>query len=138
MNVRDLPAVHRLLEQLGYDVRPDDVAHRFAAVAGTDGHALFVAESGGRVVGFLHVFARPALEKPAEGIVKAMAVDTARRRGGIGRTLMSCAEDWAVERGFRSLALASEIDREDSHAFYRRLGYEPTATSRLFRKKLDS
>ena len=136
MESDDLAAVRGLLDQLGYDVEADEVSRRFTAVDESGSQALAVAESGGDVVGFLHVFGRPALEKPPEAVVQAMAVDRATRRHGIGRALLAFAERWARERGFRSVTLGSEVGRADAHAFYTRLGYAPTATSQLFRKRL--
>ena len=137
MAARDLTAVRGLLAQLGYDIEADEVARRFAAVDESDTQALAIAEVDGDVAGFLHVFARPALEKPLEAVVQAMAVDRARRRHGIGRALLAFAEHWARDLGFGSVALASEVGRADAHAFYTRLGYAPTATSQLFRKPLN-
>lgn len=40
------------------------------------------------------------------------------------------------EHGFSSLALSSQVEREDAHAFYANLGYERIATSSLLRKRL--
>ena len=137
MAARDLAAVRGLLAQLGYDIEADQVARRFAAVDRSATHALAVAEVAGDVAGFLHVFARPALEKPLEAVVQAMAVDRSRRRRGIGRALLAFAEHWARKRGLRSVTLASEVGRADAHAFYTRLGYAPNATSQLFRKPLN-
>ena len=137
MAARDLAAVRDLLAQLGYDIEADQVARRFAAVDRSATHALAVAEVAGDVAGFLHVFARPALEKPLEAVVQAMAVDRSRRRRGIGRALLAFAEQWARDHGLRSVALASEVGRDDAHTFYTRLGYTPTATSQLFRKALN-
>jgi GNAT superfamily N-acetyltransferase len=136
MTVGDLPVVRLLLAQLGYELEPEEVERRFAAVTGSDAHALLVVESGERVTGFCHVYARAPLEKPPEAIVQALVVDRACRRDGIGRTMMAAAERWAAERGFRSVALASQIDREGAHAFYARLGYRRIATSHLLRKDI--
>lgn len=127
MAVDGLVAVHPLLVQLGYEVEPEEVKRRFLAVA----------ESDGRVVGFLHMFARPALEKPPEVIVQSLVVDSADRMGGAGRRLMDAAEQWALEEGFRSVSLSSQTDRDDAHAFYARLGYRRVATSHALGKILD-
>ena len=136
MTPDDLPAIPPLLDQLGYIIVPEVVTRRFSAVAGSDMHALLVAELGQRVIGFLHVFARPALEKPPEAIVQSLVVDAPNRKRGVGKRLMDAAECWAVERGFGSVALASQIDRDDAHAFYVRLGYRTAATSHLLRKEI--
>ncbi len=136
MTVDDLDAVAPLLVQLGCDIDRDKVRRRFLAVADAEDHALQVAVADNVIVGFLHLFARPALEKPPEVIIQAMAVDSARRKSGIGRHLIKEAEEWARNRGFRSIALSSQITRADAHAFYTRLGFDTAATSKLLRKAL--
>lgn len=136
MTAADLPAVRPLLTQLGYEIEAEEVRSRFLAVAAAEAHAVLVAEAAGEVVGFVHVFARPALEKPPEAIVQSLVVDTTRRAGRIGKALMTAVECWARERGFRSVALTSQVTRDDAHAFYERLGYRNAATSHLLRKQI--
>ena len=138
MAAADVRAVRTLLGQLGYEIEPAEVARRYRAVAEADGHAAIVAEQQGRMVGFLHMYVRPAFEKPPEVVVQALVVAEECRGTGIGKTLMSAAEAWASERGFASVALSSRTSRFDAHRFYGALGYRREATSYLMRKKLGS
>lgn len=132
----DLEGARALLRQLGYEIDAKEAAARFAAVLGTQGHHLLVAEADGRLRGLLHVFARPALEKPPEAVVQALVIEEGDRGTGVGRVLMEAAESWARAQGFASVAVATNIARDGARAFYRRLGYEPVATSELLRKNL--
>jgi GNAT superfamily N-acetyltransferase len=134
--VEDLPAIRKLLKQLGCDLSVAEVGVRFEAVARTADHSLIVAEQDGDVIGLLHLYARPALDKAPEIIVQALVVDEVARGSGAGRMLMEAAERWADQRGFTSVALASHIARSGAHAFYKRLGYRIEATSHLMRKRL--
>lgn len=136
MGTSDLPAVHRLLKQLGYEVELDEVEQRFGQVEAAASHAAFVASVEIEIVGFMHIFARPALEKPFEVIVQSLVVDEGRRQDGIGRSLMDHAERWSLDKGCKSVALNSNTDRDDAHAFYQSLGYEAIAESTLFRKQI--
>ncbi|HZU90798.1 MAG TPA: GNAT family N-acetyltransferase, partial [Stellaceae bacterium] len=77
---------------------------------------------------------RPAFDKPPEVVVQAIVVDAAGRGRGIGKSLMAAAEDWAAGRGYDSVSLYSRTARAAAHAFYAALGYEPVATSHLFRR----
>lgn len=138
MTPADLPAVRELLEQLGYPLDLAEVARRFAAVVSAPGHAALVAEAAGRIAGLVHVYVRPALENPTEAIVEAVVVNSAQRRSGIGRALMAAAEDWAIARRVRSLALSSNITRSGAHAFYHALGYRTAATALILRKDLKA
>jgi ribosomal protein S18 acetylase RimI-like enzyme len=138
LDARDVATGSALLGQLGYSVDRAELARRFARVSSAQDHHAVVAEMDGRVVGLLHVYERPALEKPGEAVVQALVVDEASRGKGIGRALMREAERWAQARGLASITLHTRVDRGDARAFYASLGYETAATSHLLRKTLGS
>ena len=132
----DLGDCRLLLSQLGYDMTTAELERRFDEVSSAPEHSLVLAEAAGRMVGLMHVFARPALENPREAVVQAIVVDEAYRRCGIGRYLMTAAEKWGTERGCRSVVLSSNTVRAPAHAFYVALGYRISATSLVLRKEL--
>lgn len=136
MVMRDLPKVRELLRQLGYDLDEGELVQRFKSVESDTAHALLVASTGDEVVGFLHLFSRPALEKPLEAVVQALVVDEQARGHGVGGALVAAAEQRAADKGLHSVALACETERENAQAFYARLGYQRIATSHLLRKAL--
>lgn len=136
MAATDLPSVQCLLSQLGYDIGMDEAEQRFRSVADAEGHAVMVGVRDARIAALLHVYARPALEKPPQAVVQALVVDRSCRGMGIGRALMEVAEAWARVNGFASMALSSSVTRGDAHAFYRALGYAQKATSYLLGKRL--
>jgi ribosomal protein S18 acetylase RimI-like enzyme len=129
VEARDHEAVRRLLDQLGYAPDEAEFRRRFDSVRATAGHRIIVAEEGGAVVGVLHVFERPALDKGCEAVVQALVVDGAMRSRGIGEALMREAEGWAAHRGLAATSLHTRIDRDRARAFYERLGYRLKATS---------
>jgi GNAT superfamily N-acetyltransferase len=127
----DIPAVHRLIGQL-VDAPDEREFHaRFVSTSSATGHRIIVAEMDGDVVGVLHVFERPALEKPCEAVVQALVVDDERRSAGVGEALMREAEAWAARRKLPSTALYTRIDRDRARAFYERIGYRLKGTSHL-------
>ncbi len=134
MDETDIPTVQRLLAQLGYEMSVPEVHRRYEFVARSTDHMLTVGVLAGRVVALCHAFVRPALDKPPEVIVQALVVDESVRGSGAGAAMMAAVETWASDRRFASVALASNVVREDAHAFYRRIGYQRQATSHLFRK----
>jgi GNAT superfamily N-acetyltransferase len=131
----DLGDCRSLLSQLGYEMSTAELERRFGEVTAAPEHSALVAETAGRVVGLMHVFARPALENPREAVVQAIVVDAAFRRCGVGRELMTAAENWGRERGCRSVVLSSNTARAPAHAFYAALGYRVSATSLVLRKE---
>ena len=92
----DIPMVRRLIGQLVDAPDEAEFRARFERAAATPGHRIIVAEMDSEIVGVLHVFERPALEKPCEAIVQALVVDGERRGAGIGEALMREAEAWAA------------------------------------------
>jgi GNAT superfamily N-acetyltransferase len=127
----DLPVVRRLIGQLAEAPDEGELCARFERVSATPGHRIIVAEMDGEIVGVLHVFERPALEKPCEAVVQALVVDGERRGAGIGEALMREAEAWAATRQLASTALYTRIDRDRARMFYERIGYRLKATSHL-------
>ena len=133
----DASAAQELLKQLGYDADTNDLTHRIEHVLVAENHFGAVAEDQGKVIGLMHVYERPALEKPCEAVVQSLIVDARLRNMGIGRALMDAAEAWARNIGLTNVILSTHIDREDARTFYERLGYERVATSHLMRKQIE-
>ena len=133
MGAMDITVCRFLLSQLGYDLSLQEMKRRYDAIKQKQDHAIFVGEQDGQVVGLLHLYERPAFDKPPEVIVQALVVDRNCRGTGVGKKMMNMAERWALDRGFSSVALTSRVSRSDAHSFYNRIGYKVEATSHLFR-----
>jgi GNAT superfamily N-acetyltransferase len=127
----DIARVRRLIGQPADAPDEAEFRARFERVSAESGHRIIVAEMESEVVGVLHVFERPALEKPCEAVVQALVVDGERRGAGIGEALMRVAEAWAASRKLASTALYTRIDRDRARMFYERIGYRLKATSHL-------
>lgn len=151
MTGSDVPAVCGLLRELGYELTEGEIARRLRDVDRHPDHLALVLEDddgedggedggeqegGGPIVAFLHMFDRPAIEKPREAIVQALVVTEARRGAGLGQAMMEWVETWARDRGLTSIALSTQTHRGDAQVFYHRLGYRTAAESRLLRKHL--
>ena len=128
-----MAAVGALLRQLGYKVAPPELDRRIERVLAAAGHYVAVVEEQSEVVGLLHVFERPALEKPCEAVVQSLVVDASVRGRKIGKALMDAAEAWAKTRGLGSVVLSTR----KASAFYTQLGYDKVASSDLMRKAVN-
>src|SRR6266404_57371 len=89
MGPADLSACRLLLSQLGYDLTLQEVKRRYDAIREKQDHAVFVGEQDGRVVALLHLYERPAFDKPPEVIVQALVVDQNWRGTGVGKSMMT-------------------------------------------------
>ncbi|MDR3537548.1 MAG: GNAT family N-acetyltransferase [Acetobacteraceae bacterium] len=136
MTTEDAVAAQRLLAQLGYPLELLEVRRRYDAVVRSADHAVMLADQDGTIVALCHMYVRPALDKPPEVVVQSLVVEQACRGSGMGKRMLAAAEAWAADRGFGSVALASNISRTPAHAFYEALGYRRAATSHQFRKAL--
>jgi len=134
--IDDAEAVARLSDQLGYPSTEEETTRRLLQVNGQSGHAVYVAEADGRLVGWVHVFVNHSLlaDTPAE--VAGLVVDENHRGRGVGRVLMQQAERWAQERGCRSVRLRSNVLRSRAHLFYEKLGYRVIKSQKAFCKDL--
>src|SRR4051812_4710139 len=119
----DAEEVARLLGELGYPQEAD--ARRLAEwEADPSTHAL-VAEHGGHLAGAIAVqlcrhFARPG----RFARIVAMVVDERHRKEGVGRSLVTAADDMARSAGCDRIEVTSGRRRDASHPFYRSLGFE--------------
>ena len=131
----DVPALTRLVDQLGYPTSAEAVAARLLRLEESPADCVFVAELDGEVVGAASVHYSLTLEydEPAAKL-SAIVVDEGHRRRGIGEALAKAVEEEATRLGCCLVFLTTAERRADAHAFYRRLGYEETG--RRFAKPL--
>jgi GNAT superfamily N-acetyltransferase len=120
----DVPALSRLLGELGYPVWAERLAARLARLPPTT--TVFVAEGGG-VVGLAALDVRVYLEHDEpRGRVIAFVVGEGARGRGVGRALMEAVEDEARRAGATDLHVTSGAQRAEAHAAYRALGFVET------------
>ncbi|WP_108022933.1 GNAT family N-acetyltransferase [Melghirimyces profundicolus] len=135
--VEDAPALTILSAQLGYPCDPDDVSRRLAELMHRPDHAVYVAETGGHVIGWVHVHERQFLYTPPFGEIGGIVVDEAYRKSGAGKLLMAECEGWAVRSGLAEIRLRSGEIRSEAHEFYQKIGYENVKSQKVFRRPLD-
>jgi ribosomal protein S18 acetylase RimI-like enzyme len=70
------------------------------------------------------------------GWVYYVATDPDRRGQGLGRAIMSAAEDWLRQAGIAKLQLLVRQDNAKASAFYETIGYDEAAVT-VFAKWLD-
>lgn len=134
----DAATISELCGQLGYACSAEQVRPRLGELLARQDHAVFVAElDGATVVGWVHVYLSPLLERDLQCEIGGLVTSEAHRGQGAGSLLMRRAEAWTTQHGGQAVCLRSNIMREGAHAFYRHLGYERVKTSYTFRKQVD-
>lgn len=134
--VEDAPEIARLSTQLGYPATATDIAARLKRMLDMPTHAVFVVADDDSVCGFVAAEHRLLLECGERVDIVSLVIDAASRRNGAGSALVTAAELWAHKRGVKRLRVRSNIAREESHPFYRALGYEQTKTQHAYAKNL--
>ena len=91
--------------------------------------SLFVAEAGGKLVGFVHAIVRdtpaiPVFVPRRYAIVDSIVVKSEFQNHGTGRILMDKMQEWAIAKGAVSIELNVYEFNETAISFYERLGYQ--------------
>ena len=101
------PAITRLNRQRAgrYDYPQEKTFAKLQACLANPAHAVFVAERGGEVVGYLHLEEYDVLYAGHMVNVLGIAVSSACRRQGVGRALLAAGEAWARSQGAEAMRL---------------------------------
>ena len=135
--VQDVAAIARLSAELGYPGNPASMEARVRKVTVQKHHLLLVAQDDhGKVYGWLHAFGADYIESGFRVEIAGLVVSKTVQRSGIGSRLVGAAERWARDIGAEFVSVRSNIHREESHPFYRKLGYELKKTQQVYRKRL--
>ena len=134
--LQDAEQLAELSGQLGYPASRAKIVQRMKRMRPAAEHAIFVAETGKNVTGWLHVSVTPLLEVDLRAEVNGLVVDEHQRSLGAGAQLLRAAEQWAAKKGCKSMSVRSNVVRERAHGFYLQQGYEHYKTQKAFRKTL--
>ena len=144
-NPGDVQAWALLRQALWPAESPDELAAEARGFL-VDGDALLEAvllaeANDGTLLGFAELSLRPYAEdcrtSPVAFLEGWYVIPEARRQG-VGRALVSAAEQWARERGCHEFASDTELDNSMSAAAHRALGFEDAGAIRCFRKDLQT
>lgn len=134
--VGDASQLAQLAGQLAHPSTAEQVAARLHDILQDSDHAVFVAQSGSKIVGYVEAFPFHTIAANPRIEIASLVVDEPCRSQGIGRLLMEWAEKWARARGFKEAGLRSNVIRDRAHSFYENLGYRINKTQKSFCKAL--
>ncbi len=101
--------------------------------------SMLVCADGDGLIGMIELSERAyaeGCETSPVAFVEGWFVTPARRGQGVGRALMTAAEDWARARGHREMASDTQLWNAASQAAHARLGFEEVERVVAFRKTL--
>lgn len=136
-DINDASVICRICtDDLGYECSEEFVSNRLKNIDGSR-ETVFAAEINGTVVGYIHAEIYNTLYFASMINILGLAVSRDHRRHGVGRALITCAENWAKEQGINIVRLNSGSSRKEAHEFYRAMGYDNEKMQVRFLKNLD-
>jgi len=132
----DAEQLAALNRELGYATESREIVSRIKRVSKLSEHFIAVAEIESGVIGWVQAEHRFSMETGEKAELVGLVVSAGARRGGVGRLLVQAAEEWAVDRGLRSMVVRSNVVRPESHSFYKRIGYTQSKTQHVYAKPL--
>ena len=132
----DVARLADLVDHLGYEASPADVAACLASIATGDHGVVLVAAHAAGVAGWVHVREVVVLQAGRFAELGGLVVASGCRGEGVGERLLIAAEAWATGRGLGEMRVSSNVVRERAHSFYLRLGYSVEKTSITFHRRL--
>lgn len=125
------------LNSLGYKYPLWSTVEKLKIILQNKENAVFVAESEGRVIGYIHGCSYEVLYAPRVKNILGFAVDKEYRNNGVGTALLRALEQWAEDTGAKGIRLASGSTRVKAHHFYESRGYTCDKTQLRFIKYFD-
>jgi predicted N-acetyltransferase YhbS len=133
----DATSIAQLSRTLGYAATAEVIGQRLRAVRGSENDLTLVAvNDAGVVIGWIQAHASHVIESGFRVEITGLIVSPDVRRCGVGRALVSRAEEWARQIAAEAIVVCSNVQRVESHAFYPALGYNVSKTQTVYRKKL--
>jgi len=121
----DAPALASLMGELGYDTRTAEMEMRLEFILGDSRYRTFVAVTDGKIGGMIGTFCHHSYEhNDPSGRILALVVSKTMRQRGVGRQLVSVAENDFAQRNVRRIAVYTRLTRKEAHRFYEDIGYE--------------
>ena len=128
-HIDDSASLNSVSADLGYDGLSDDEASRcLQNILNSKTDFVYVAESGGSIVGWIHVFYANRLASKGFYEIGGLVVSKNHRRDGIGKALVEYARQqhpgvWRVR---------CNSARSDAHGFYENIGFQKSKTQYVF------
>lgn len=131
----DYTAIYELNRDcLGYDYPAWKTELRLRSILSRDDNKVIVAETDGKIVGYIHAETYDCTYSDPLLNILALAVRADYRRKGIGRALISALEATAKADGACGIRLVSGYSRSDAHRFYEACGYQNRKDQKNFVK----
>jgi aminoglycoside 6'-N-acetyltransferase I len=117
----------------------EDIERFFAGTIRLLDAVLVAEDESGSLLGFAELSVRPYAEgctTERVAYLEGWYVVPEARRTGVGRRLVSAAEQWALDRGLTEFGSDALLDNAESQAAHKALGFDEIEQIRCFLKPL--
>jgi GNAT superfamily N-acetyltransferase len=136
-DAQDSAGIADLVEVLGYSSGVQAIKERVERISKSSADLLIVAVNPGRnVIGWLQAHSSAILESGFRIEIVGMIVSEKNRRRGIGNALVDEAARWAKRICAESIVVRSNVNRTESHGFYKSIGFTVTKTQNVYRRSV--
>jgi predicted N-acetyltransferase YhbS len=133
----DAASVTDLMNQLGYQVNPNNLSKIIKLILENENSAAIVAvNEQGKVIGCLQILITYRLAEGNYGEIVSLVVDQNERRKGIGKKLVEESITWLIEKGYPKIRVRCNTIRLEAHKFYECLGFAEKKTQKIFEKDI--
>ncbi len=128
----DIPSIIELSAGLGYDDTPPDIAYkRILKILTSETDQLWVFEENHQLKGWIHLFTAKRVASPPFAEIGGLVVSSTSRREGIGKQLVSHANQWAQKHDLKLRVRVNE-KRISACEFYRSIGFSDLKSQVVF------
>lgn len=135
-SVQDAEKIAALSNQLGYAISVPATRQNIEAIGQNKNEAIFVAQAGDELAGWIHVFRTIRVESGTFGEIGGLIVNDRFRRNGAGKLLVENARQWCMQKAIPFLRVRCNNKRKEAHAFYAALGFSESKEQKVFETRL--
>ena len=122
----DVRAIAALMCSLGYETAEDEMRVRLQTISAHGDYVSLVATNNDNVVGFLGLAFGLSYERTGGyARIVALSVASHAQGSGVGRALVTAAEDLAKSKNALVCVVNCGVHRVAAHKFYENLGFSP-------------
>ena len=135
--LNDYSEITALTNELGYSAAENQTKEWLGYLLQSENHKVLIAVNEiSQLCGWVVVEKRISLEAGFKAEITGLVVGECFRRFGVGKKLVSAAENWAAENGLSKIVVRSNIQREESHVFYKNIGFSFKKSAHNYEKNL--
>jgi len=135
--IKDSYIISELCFQFGYETNVPQIKSRLTNILLDKDNCVFVAETNGKVVGWIHAFFSYRVESSPFVEIAGFVVDERYRNMGIGKKLLDSVCNWTKSIAQVKIRVRCNTKRLETHTFYKKNNFIEVKEQKIFEKFLE-